>query len=437
MWRWCGSYRASAAPGRLGRRPVAEGVVGVAETHQRVGRCGGTGRLRHRRGVPAAHGPRHSAAPPEREPPWPRSATSSHPCHLRRLPTSAPLDHRSHRRSRCSSEQVATITAFVDIQAPPPEGLPTAHILFGTNQSQPAEIAAARYHQGLAPLIIATGGVNRHNGIVDGREFHRLLVERGVPNEAIRYEDRSANITAIAPREDWSPSPKIAYHPPPRIPGHRHAHRAWTGKGTSTHVRYRISDASRLPPPQPIPAPTRLRRLVSGSFTVDPGDYEVLVGRSAGEPALGPTITTGGPVPGPRAVVDLRTSAAGFDDYTGITLVDASRTIGDVIAPSGHPATPLFRSADLSGAAETKVAGEGRLAFAAGDRCSPRSRCPTPGGATRGRPSPRIWTRRWKAFMTCGSACAGTPGSPRSTSAPELRLSRKTGSSLRSASKRT
>ncbi|MEQ4725722.1 YdcF family protein [Nonomuraea sp. B19D2] len=92
-----------------------------------------------------------------------------------------------------SSEQIATITAFVDIQAPPPEGLPTAHILFGTNQSQPAEIAAARYHQGLAPLIIATGGVNRHNGIVEAREFHRLLVERGVPNEAIRCEDRSTN----------------------------------------------------------------------------------------------------------------------------------------------------------------------------------------------------------------------------------------------------
>lgn len=60
MWRWCGSYSASAAPGRLGRRPFAEGVVGVAEAHHRVGRRRrGTGRLRHRRGVPAAHGLRH------------------------------------------------------------------------------------------------------------------------------------------------------------------------------------------------------------------------------------------------------------------------------------------------------------------------------------------------------------------------------------------
>ncbi|MBB5774992.1 hypothetical protein HD596_001748 [Nonomuraea jabiensis] len=76
MWRWCGSYRASATPCRLGRRPVAEGVVGVAEAHQRVGRCRGPGRLRHRRGVPAAHGPRHQRratgagrSGPEWEPP--------------------------------------------------------------------------------------------------------------------------------------------------------------------------------------------------------------------------------------------------------------------------------------------------------------------------------------------------------------------------------
>lgn len=91
------------------------------------------------------------------------------------------------------SEQVDEITRFVDIQASPPEDQPTALILFGTNQPAPVDIAAERYHLGLAPLIIATGGVNRHNGIVEGREFYRLLIERGVPDSAIRYEDRSAN----------------------------------------------------------------------------------------------------------------------------------------------------------------------------------------------------------------------------------------------------
>jgi hypothetical protein len=83
------------------------------------------------------------------------------------------------------------IAAYVDIYAPPME--PTAHIIFGTNQCFPVDMAASRYHQGLAPLIIATGGVNRHNGIVEGQEFHRALLERDVPAAAIRYEDRSAN----------------------------------------------------------------------------------------------------------------------------------------------------------------------------------------------------------------------------------------------------
>ncbi|MFG6200333.1 fibronectin type III-like domain-contianing protein [Nonomuraea sp. JJY05] len=179
--------------------------------------------------------------------------------------------------------------------------------------------------------------------------------------------------------------------------------------------------------------------VTSVSFAVDPGDYEVLVGRSAGELVLGATITAGGPVPGPRTVVDRRTSAVDFDDYTGITLVDASRSTGDAIAPSGRPATVLFRSAGLSGAArvEAEVAGEGRLAFTAGDRLLAEIAVPDTGGATGGRPSPRIWTRHLTAFTTFGSACTGTSGSPRSASAPELRLRRMTGSSLRSASERT
>ncbi|MGR3934823.1 YdcF family protein [Streptomyces sp. BRA346] len=91
------------------------------------------------------------------------------------------------------SGRIGEITAFVDIEAPPPVGLPVALLVFGTNQAKPVEIAAERYHQGLAPLIIATGGVNRHNGVVEGREFRRLLIERGVPDAVIRYEDQSVN----------------------------------------------------------------------------------------------------------------------------------------------------------------------------------------------------------------------------------------------------
>jgi uncharacterized SAM-binding protein YcdF (DUF218 family) len=93
-----------------------------------------------------------------------------------------------------TSDQIVAITNFVDIESPPLNEQPTAHIIFGTNQIAPvAAIVAERYQRGLSPLIIATGGVNRHNGVIEGREFHRLLVESGVPDAAIRFEDRSLN----------------------------------------------------------------------------------------------------------------------------------------------------------------------------------------------------------------------------------------------------
>ena len=91
-----------------------------------------------------------------------------------------------------SPAQIAAITAYVDIEAPPPDE-PTAHIIFGTNQAQPAAIVADRYHRGQAPVVIATGGVNRHNGVVEGQEFRRLLTRDGVPDSVIRVEDQSAD----------------------------------------------------------------------------------------------------------------------------------------------------------------------------------------------------------------------------------------------------
>jgi hypothetical protein len=90
-----------------------------------------------------------------------------------------------------TAAQIAALTASVDINAPPPDTEPSALVLFGTNQATPAQIAAGRYHRGLAPLIIATGGINRHNGIVEGREFARQLAAAGVPASAVRIEDQS------------------------------------------------------------------------------------------------------------------------------------------------------------------------------------------------------------------------------------------------------
>jgi len=90
-------------------------------------------------------------------------------------------------------DDILAITRFVDIEAPPPGNEPTAHLIFGTNQLTPGKIAVDRYHRGLAPLIIATGGRNRHNGIVEGQMFRQFLLEHGVPDAAIRVEDRSVD----------------------------------------------------------------------------------------------------------------------------------------------------------------------------------------------------------------------------------------------------
>jgi hypothetical protein len=67
-------------------------------------------------------------------------------------------------------ERVTALTAAVDIEASPPDGEPVALVLFGTNQAAPARIAAERYHGGAAPLVIATGGVNRHNRIIEHQD---------------------------------------------------------------------------------------------------------------------------------------------------------------------------------------------------------------------------------------------------------------------------
>ncbi len=91
-----------------------------------------------------------------------------------------------------TAERIDLVTSYVDVEAPPP-GIPAVHLIFGTNQALPAAVAADRYYRGLAPLIVATGGVNRRNGVIEGREFHRLLLELGVPEAAIRHEDSSTN----------------------------------------------------------------------------------------------------------------------------------------------------------------------------------------------------------------------------------------------------
>lgn len=88
-----------------------------------------------------------------------------------------------------STAEAARITTYLDIEAP--SEVPTAHVIFGTNQATPAEMVARRYHQGLAPFIILTGGVNRHTGVLEAIEHRDIIREHGVPDAVMRYEDKS------------------------------------------------------------------------------------------------------------------------------------------------------------------------------------------------------------------------------------------------------
>ncbi|MFI1564681.1 glycoside hydrolase family 3 C-terminal domain-containing protein [Streptomyces sp. NPDC020490] len=130
--------------------------------------------------------------------------------------------------------------------------------------------------------------------------------------------------------------------------------------------------------------------VATGTFTVDPGAYEVLVARSAEHVVLTAPLTVTGPAPAPRAVAGRRTRAADFDDHTDITLVDATRAAGDAVTPagSGRPTTLLFRSADLPGVTrfEAEVAREDTgpggavLEVRAGDRLIAATAVPVTGG---------------------------------------------------------
>lgn len=97
--------------------------------------------------------------------------------------------------------------------------------------------------------------------------------------------------------------------------------------------------------------------VATGAFTVDPGGYEVVVARSAGDVVLTAPLSVTGPAPAPRAGVDRQVLAVDFDDYEGVTLVDATRSSGDAVTPTGpaDPATLWFRSVDLSGAVRVEA----------------------------------------------------------------------------------
>jgi beta-glucosidase len=84
-----------------------------------------------------------------------------------------------------------------------------------------------------------------------------------------------------------------------------------------------------------------------GRFAVEPGAYDLLVGRSSADIQLGAALEVAGePIP-PRAVRGVETRAADFDDQDRTCLVDETRTRGDAVAPAGARGWIAFTDVDL------------------------------------------------------------------------------------------
>lgn len=63
----------------------------------------------------------------------------------------------------------------------------------GAHADALATRAAELYHQGYFPLIVVSGGVPTDNGALEANRMHDRLVALGVPETAIRVEDRATN----------------------------------------------------------------------------------------------------------------------------------------------------------------------------------------------------------------------------------------------------
>lgn len=67
-------------------------------------------------------------------------------------------------------------------------------LLFGGEQATAlADHAADLYHKGYFPMIVVSGGVPTSKGTLECDQMHDRLVALGVPEEAIRVENRATN----------------------------------------------------------------------------------------------------------------------------------------------------------------------------------------------------------------------------------------------------
>ena len=65
--------------------------------------------------------------------------------------------------------------------------------VFGTRLSAPAYIASELYRNGVVPLVVLTGGMNRVTGVNEAEQHLEILLSKGVPRDRIIIEDQSTN----------------------------------------------------------------------------------------------------------------------------------------------------------------------------------------------------------------------------------------------------
>ncbi|WP_053707930.1 glycoside hydrolase family 3 C-terminal domain-containing protein [Streptomyces sp. NRRL B-3648] len=98
------------------------------------------------------------------------------------------------------------------------------------------------------------------------------------------------------------------------------------------------------------------------------GPYELLVGASSEDVRLRTTVHLDGAAPAPRAVVERGLPGVGFDEQSGIAIVDRTRTAGDAVTPARDgTAEVVYRACDFgAGVREVtaRVAGAGTVELA-------------------------------------------------------------------------
>ncbi|QNP69878.1 glycoside hydrolase family 3 C-terminal domain-containing protein [Streptomyces roseirectus] len=108
-----------------------------------------------------------------------------------------------------------------------------------------------------------------------------------------------------------------------------------------------------------------------GSWRLDPGAYDLLVGTSSADIRIRTTVRLAGEPAAPRDVLQLGLLAADFDEQSGAEIVDRTKRAGDSVTPgSSGVAQLVYRNCDFgsSGVARVtvEVAGEGEVTVEAG-----------------------------------------------------------------------